>query len=294
MSSKEFREELLKLPDHPDVAASGRFDRLKRLFFNKDYWAGKERYHWNFDLDMQRRLLIAESASIAQGASSGGWELHQRCYGNGGEALKQYKMSIERFVPFSDFKYYFLEDTIAIQVYHRYHFLLYGHSPSQPTQKIQELITAQGMSYIGILGIIDYMMYRSYGEVWVYIHYESYFLQVRFLYRDKNNEWCDSADSIHMDNYEDTVVLHTYATLVHKHEWKSEIVTVHSKNGIISVTTQDTDDIWKDIIDNGKDISACDEDPFCKSYKRWKEKVLGETAANDKDEPIMLRPFESV
>lgn len=282
---------LLKLAERPGIfIGKNRFDYLQVFYSGWDYpnWdnPSNDKFSWMSDYDIQRWLFLRESASIAHAATVTGWSLLQRCYGNRQLALNHFKTMLEE-IELSDGKEYRLDDTVAwhiYQIYSLYHwnsgdrgrtFNAEVSSEYYPaSDNIRKIIGKVQNSYDSIIPHVTRMIMEPYNDLWVYLHYERYFLQVRFLYHSKDRGWVDNTSlTAQEDYYRDLTILHAYVSLLQKEEHPNHNITLHSHNGMTEIEVSEIKDVWYDILNEDFDISASDDAPLCKSYYEWKKSV---------------------
>ena len=269
------KENLIKVSERPALyIGESRLDYLERFYYGWGHLDTEKIYPWNADFDIQRWLFINESASIAHAATINGWLLLKRCYGNRQYALNQFRRLLDE-IPFSACDEYELKDTVACQIYQIYaHY--HWNSGNYPVDAgIKGIIGKEEKDYESIIPLVSRMISEKYNKLWVYLHYEHYFLQVRFLYFSEESGWVDNAELIYKANYYyDLLILHGYASIIQNERHKNHIITIYSEKGKINMAEKETDDDWHSIFNADADISTCDKSPFIKTYTEWKSSII--------------------
>jgi hypothetical protein len=138
---------------------------------------------------------------------------------------------------------------------------------------IRKAMDSLSTEYESLLQFATRIISEPYEDLWLYVHYERYFLQVRFLYYSEANGWVDSTSLSGDAYYQDLIMLHACAALMQKDEHQSSIITIHSTQGSVTYSFNEADDKWNDVYNLSDDISLSDRDSFCKTYNEWKNKI---------------------
>jgi len=289
------KERLLDLVKCPAMyVGKNRFDYMQLFYQGWDMFRSSPAYKWMASYDIQKWLLLKESASL-QTTSINGWCLIQRCYGNRQESITQFKNMLEQ-IDLSSEEEYHLPDTVAwhiFQIFSAYKWnddrtsmmkaMPFMHNSKVSdiyyplSNTIKNIIGEVKYSYDSIIPLITRMISESYGDVLVYLHYEHYFLCIRFLYRSENGDWIENtALSCKPDYYRDLVILHAYAALVQEERHKNHIVTLryHNASSAVEIRCKQITDVWYGIFNDDVDITACDANPLSKSYAEWKQAMI--------------------
>jgi len=238
---------------------------------------------WKYDYDMQRWLFLKESVSI-RSSYFNGWVLFQCCYGNGKEALDQFKAMVEEV----EFSYDERYDTVYWHINQICHFYEFGpdleaieyynkmgsdYYPASNT--IKDIIGEIKHDYKSLIPLITRMIDEPFDDLRIYLHYERYFLCVKFLYYTKDKGWVDNTSLTDQPGYyHSLVILHAYASLIQKKEHPNHIISMRHKNKSTTINYKKRTDVWYEILNKGLDISACDKNPFSKSYANWSHAPL--------------------
>jgi hypothetical protein len=289
------KERLLHLTERPAMyVGKKRFDYLLLLYYGWSMFPPSSAYKWMADYDIQKWLFLEEAVSIRGAASLNGWSLMQRCYGNRQEAITQFKNMLEQIDLSSEAEYH-IPDTVSWHIYQIYSTYKWNNDQTTLTKvvpfmhinrisniyyplstTIKNIIGKVKHSYNSIIPLVTRMISEPYSDVLVYLHYEHYFLCVRFLYCSENGDWIDStALSYKPDYYNNMVILHAYAALIQKERHRNHIVTLHYQNisNVVKIRYEQITDVWYGIFNDDVDITACDERPMSKSYAEWKQKM---------------------
>lgn len=236
------------------------------------------------DYDMKKWLFDKESASIAHASSINGWSLFERCYGISEKAIHTFREMLDD-IPYSHSSDYHLEDTVAWHIYQIYMLYHWGNNNCERdnfcaavssnyypvSQSIRDIVKEVHPSYESLIPFVERMITSPHDELWIYIHYERYFQQVRFLCHTDSRGWIDNVDLTDYENYyNNLVVLHAYCALVQKEEHKNHIVTLHIKHATVKIDIHEVEDVWYRIFNEDEDISASNLNPFSASYTEWK------------------------
>lgn len=142
-------------------------------------------------------------------------------------------------------------------------------------QSIRDIIGEVTPTYESIIPFAKRMIPEPTDEFQIYIHYEHYFLQVRFLYHSQSHDWIENISLRDgKQYYYDLVILHAYCALIQKEEHKNHIIILNIRQGNIETEVNEADDIWDRILNKNEDISSCDLKPFQNSYMDWRETVI--------------------
>ena len=136
---------------------------------------------------------------------------------------------------------------------------------------VSKLVDKPERTYESIIPIISRMIPESFDDLWVYLHYERYFLCIRFLYHNEKADWVENTDLSYRDDYfHNLLVLHAYATFVQKEERPSHILTLRHHKNMTTIIEELVTDVWFDILNKpDANTSAYDENPFYISYSKW-------------------------
>jgi len=279
-SKESLREALIKLAERPALyVGTDRLDYLEN--FSAGWGLVTQEYPWNADCEIQEWIFLKESVSIANAASIHGRSLISRCYGNRIEAINQFKTLLEEveFSSYADKRY---RGTVSGQIFginslfesifeeDDYICPFASLAPAALKQTANELVGKVQNTYESIIPIIGHMINEPHDDLWVYLHYDTYFLSVRFLYHTVKGEWKESTALLDREGYfQNLMILHAYVAFVQKEEHKNHIVTLRHTQGFTTVDYKETADVtWHDI------LSTHDKKPLCKSYTEWKEAIM--------------------
>ena len=239
-------------------------------------------YNWEFNYDIQKWLLLNESVSIQHAASLNAWQLMQRYYGVKQLGLEKLRVIVEE-IEFSDGSEYSLEDTVSKHIYQIYRQYKYeiaydfreSYNPKVSadyypvSDKIKSIIGEVKCDYESLIPIITRMINEPYDDLLVYLHYDYYFMCVRFLYRTGKGDWVEFTNlSNQQDYYSNLVILHAYAALIQKEEHKNHIITIRKTNDEVIIESEEAGEMWSEI---DGDVCVVDENSFAASYSRWLE-----------------------
>ena len=279
-SKESLREALIKLAERPGLyVGTDRFDYLDN--FSAGWGLVTPEYPWNADYEIQEWIFLKESVSIANAASLHGRSLISRCYGNRIEAINKFKMLLEE-VEFSSNDAKKEINTVSAQIFglkscfesafeeDDYICPFANLAPATLKQASKKLVGKVQNTYESIIPIIVRMINESHDDLWVYLHYETYFLSVRFLYRTIKGEWQENTVLSNREDYfQNLLILHAYASFVQKKEHTNHIITLRHNQGVTMVDCKETvDATWHDI------LNAHNEKPLYKSYAEWKEDIM--------------------
>jgi len=287
------KETLIKLTKYPTMyIGKNRFDYIQHFYQGWHMFHSALIYNWMSSYDIQKWLFLKESVSI-QTTSLNGWILMQRCYGNRQEAIDQFREMVEQ-IDLSNGDEYHVADTVAWHIYQIYSVCKWNRDRTDWAKSIGFMYNSEASAYYyplndrikSIIGVIEHtydsilplvarMINEPFSELWLYLHYERYFLCARFLYRSTGGAWNESTVlSCQADYYNDLVILHAYAALVREEQHSNHIITLHYNNGTIAIDSVKTTDDWCDIFNNDADVSVCNINPFSKSYLEWKKSKI--------------------
>lgn len=210
MEEYEFLKQLVKRPGM--YVGANRLDLLRS--FLDGFYAYKRLNEPSLhmppvDYELQRWLLMKESASIAHAASINAWDLLMRCYGNGKEACEAFRLFFEElgeasWEPWKNGRTGGVGDTAAMhiwQIYSHYHWGSDGQEEefSRETrgdyyplkQELKTIFDPAELSYEGLVSFAERMIPEPHGDIRICVQYESYFQQIRFLYETEQGEWKD-------------------------------------------------------------------------------------------------------
>ncbi len=255
-----------------------RFDYLD-IFLRAYYDCSK----WNSDYDIQKWLLINESIILPHAITLTGWQLVPIYYGNKNAAIDSFGRLVDE-IAFSTNE--FNEELPALVVYDIYKYCKY---PTLRTNRffideksdlnsripeIKNIFSEMKKSYENIIPIAKRMINDTYEDLYIYIRYQAYFFQIRFVYL-KEGKWIDLDDLKNLDDYYfNLVVLHAYAELLQKENHKSHIISIHTNNDETKIAVKKTKDVWYDIYNNDLDISFADKKTLYSQYNNWKNEIV--------------------
>ena len=273
IDKQALRENLIKVSSRSGLYLGAiRLDYLQQFYNGWMYFEPEKMQMWNPDYDMQKWVFMKESAAIAHSASLNAWSLLRRCYGNGQAAIDQFRALLDE-IPFSCGKK--LDDTVGCQIYEIYSRYHWDDDASPVDGRAIRLYYTITQNYESMIPVVERFISGTHPEIWVYLHYERYFMQARFLYYSTEKGWVENTDLYSSINYyEDLLAFHAYAALIQQENHSNHIITVHSKDGIITIDIQELEDDWNNIINYDADISICDRAPFSKTYTQWKNTVI--------------------
>lgn len=131
-------------------------------------------------------------------------------------------------------------------------------------------------SYDSIVHLIKRIIPQPVEKIYVYLHYEQYFLQVRFLYYSKSLGWLDNDTLVDQKNYYlHLTIIHAYVSLIQKEEHPNHVITIYSEKDKNEIEFEETIDYWHDIYNAGLDIDFSNKAPMAQSYSNWKERIIG-------------------
>lgn len=257
---------------------ANRLDYIERflngfLFYKREIL--KEESCWNSNYEMQRWLFYKESVSIAHGNVINGWSLMARCYGQEKRACEQFRAFMEE-TPYPADKGKSVP-TVAEHIYRIYSYYFWEEKEIVSDVFLQEAINIIGTvnnSYESIIPFVKQMIPESYEDLLIYVHYETYFLQIRFLYYNQAKGWVDNTALVNQEHYyRDLIILHAYVLLVQKEEHPSHIVTIHSKQNEIVIETMEVADHWNAVLNHGADKRLCSQNPMSLSFFQWRNNI---------------------
>lgn len=245
---------------------------------------------WNFNDNMQKWLFLKESASIAGRASINGWSLIKRCYGNDYEACKKFNDYVAE-VPFdeceSPFRYNKVISAKTYGISNRLNkfYEEYENGDSNTNlvdneylneELLKQLYISPNKSYESIIPYVQKMIPEAYDDLWIYIKYERYFLQVRFIYFSKDKGWVESTSLVDQEDYYLRLIfLHGYAEFIKPDRKLSQIVSIHYINkNLTEIQITKVEDVWFKIFNQSADISMCNKIALAKSYLDWKNSII--------------------
>ena len=251
-------------------------------------------YPWNSHYDIQKWLLLKESVSIVRSTVINGWMLFQRCYGIKQSAFEQFQKMLEEIEFSSHDEYSIHDDGVDAHIFQVYCLYKYGRNLSDEeireyhkfnttvsakyypvNDDIKSIIGEIGNDYASIIPIVNRLINEPYDDLLIYLHYETCFLCVKFLYRTGQNDWVESSALRHQDDsYDNLVILHAYAAIIQKEEHKNHIITLRKTKDDVYTSCAETKDIWAEIRDDNVDISALDKNSFIESYSNWLKGVI--------------------
>jgi len=281
-NKQSLKEALIKLAERPALfVGTEHFDALTHFFAGWEFVAHV--YPWASNYDMQRWIFLRESVSIYKARTLHGHSLIQRCYGNRRKAIDAFKTILED-IEFNHRDDKALGGTVSDHIWQIYTALdgdgfFWGSPKSYNAIKpiIDEVIGEVQQSYEGIIPVINRIITETYDDLWVYLHYERYFLCVKFLYHTQKEGWKENIALVNQEDYIlKLAILHAYATFVQKEDHSNHIITLRHHQGLTTVDAKEVADDWHDIFNNGADISICDNNPFCKSYAEWQAAILSQ------------------
>lgn len=133
--------------------------------------------------------------------------------------------------------------------------------------------------YAGILPIVKALLPAGTRpeELWLYLHYERFFLQLRFLYRetgvftDGQTLFPPTAEG---QGISTLTLLHGLAWAAGEQENYPRTVVLKEKGGAVTQSITPMPAVWDDIIGGKKDISFGSKHAFAAIYEQWKKRVL--------------------
>lgn len=273
------KEEFKKVLKRPALfTGKNRFDYL--IIFLRAYFDR----NWNSNYDIQKWLLINESIILPHAVTLTGWELFQMYFGNRDVAIGKFRQCVEDITFTSNEIDIDIPSLLIYDIYSYYKYptlrknkgFIYEESKFN-SRAIEIINIYKGFkkSYKNIIQIVKRMIKDNFDDLHIYIHYQAYFFQIRFIYCKEGKEWVDVVDLKNEDDYYfNLIVLHAYAELLQKENHKSNIVSIHLKNNEIKINIKKTKDIWWDIFNNDSDISFADKNTLNMQYLNWKNKIL--------------------
>ena len=276
IDKETLRENMLMVCKRPGLyVGEARLDKMWNYFCGWYHFGREDIYSWSQEVDMHRWLFMTESASIAHAASLNGWSILRRCYGNESHGIKQLEQMLTE-IPFSEqSEDCDLKHSVSHRIFNIYAHYHWGADGYPIDEKVKNIIGAVGREYENIITIAARMIPEPYQQLWIYIHYERYFMQVRFLYYTDEKGWTDNTELTHLESYFDNLlILHAYAALIQKESHKNNCVTIHQKDGETTVGVKKVKGYWEDAFKADFDTALYDKNPFCKSYAAWKESVI--------------------
>lgn len=289
------QEILFAVLERPGLyVGKNRLDYVGNFFSGFAFHAGlspDNKLETNFNYPMQKWLFYKESVSIAHSASINGWSVLSRCYGNNNDGcnkLKEFLQDLWLENTFSNLENIEVYDTVGcqiFQIYANYHW----KNPSSKeffssmiskdyypvSEKIKNWIGEIEYSYESLIPLIRKLVDESFDKLKIYLHYESYFLQVRFLYYSEDKGWVDNVELIDKyDYYLHLTILHAYAAIIQKKEHPNHIITIELENNEISINYKDMEDYWHKIFNENLDKNYASKEPMAKLYNEWKANVV--------------------
>lgn len=216
--------------------------------------------------------VFKESVSIAHAATLNSWSLMMRCYGYEKKACEQFRLFLEE-TSFTDHNKG-AEQTVAHQIYQLYSYFHWNKETDKAFYPlIQEIKNRNGnskYSYEKIVSFVNNMIEEQHDDLWVYLHYENYFQQVRFLYHTESKGWIDNTELVHhKDYYKNLIILHAYVALAQQENHSHHIITIHFKNNKSYVDTTEIVDDWNEIFNHGADKSMRNKNPMNYLFSKW-------------------------
>ena len=264
-SRESLRSALLAVVERHGMFVQGH--RLDSLFAFFDGWAlVAPVYRWDDDLEIHEWIFLRESVSFAS-QSLLGRSLVSLCYGNGREAIDQYKTLLGE-VEFRSRADRGANCTIGEQVFGIWR-IIAGHGTDQSggygggtrmsgvlKQAAKQLIEKPHDTYEDMVPLMRRMVDEPHDELWAYLHTHGV-LMARFLYRAEGGDWQDSTSLRDKDGYlENLLLVHAYAMYMGK-TLKDDVVTVRYSHGVTSVEHEEPDA----------------EKPLCVAYNEWSQRV---------------------
>jgi len=273
------KEEFKKVLKCPELyTGKNRFDYL--IIFLRAYFD----CNWNSDYDIQKWLLINESIILPHSVTLTGWVLLQMYFGNRDVAIEKFRKSVDDISFTSNEIDVYIPSLLIYDIYSYYKYPTLRKNKGFIYEKsifnlraVEIINNYKGFkkSYENIIQIVERMIKDNYDDLHIFIHYQTYFFQIRFIYLKEGKEWVDVVDLKNQDNYYfDLIILHAYAELLQKENHKSNIVSIHLKNNEIKINIKKTKDIWRDIFNNDSDISFADKNTLNMQYLNWKNEIL--------------------
>ena len=238
---------------------------------------------------LERWLLLKESVSIYSG-NVGPQSLMERCYGNGKYACDKLKNYFEESRHNSNENV--VEDSVSMHIrlicdeYQcagidslRSILLSYSKCNNKSyyplSQKIKDKIGEVEFTYDNIANQVKKMIVDDYDDLWIYLHYEPYFIQIRFLYQKPSKQWVENTSFVSSeDGYDNLVVLHAFAALAQKEEHKNHILTIHCVEKEVNIKVNEITD-YSDVVFNRENKTAeMDVEPMYKLYEQWKKEII--------------------
>lgn len=283
---EQFKSKVLQFAKRPGMfTGSSGFEYIQSFFYGWSY-AAPDVFPWYCDYDMQYWLFMQESASIAHAASINGWSLFERCYGTKQTAVEMFQ-EMTKCLPYTSNTEANWEDTVSSHIWQIY--ILYHWKSSEyreykkeisrfyhPVhQSVRDIVGEVKTDYESVVPFVKRMIAEPTDELVIYIHYERYFLQVRFLYYSQHDGWIENT-SLGGDEqyYHNLVILHAYCALVQKEEHKNHVVTLHMNLEQIETEITEVDDVWYRIFNENEDKSSCNKNTFRDSYMAWRKTVI--------------------
>jgi len=264
---ESLRSALLTVLERPGMYIGA--ERLDSLLHFFDGWhLVASVYPWDDDLEIHEWVFLRESVSLAT-ASLRGPSLISRCYGNGREAIDQYRTLLHEaeFRSRADRQ---TSCTVGEQVLGLRWLIQsrfeedgrggYGRRISGVLeQAAKELVGQVQDTYESIIPIMRRMADEPHDELWAYLHFHGAFLMARFLYRAEGGDWKDSTELRDKDGYlQNLLTVHAYAG--HGGDGhERRIITLRYGQGVTTV------------VDDTKTVEV--EKPLCVAYEEWSQRI---------------------
>ncbi|MDQ0362276.1 hypothetical protein [Breznakia pachnodae] len=289
------QEILFAVLERPGLyVGKNRLDYVGNFFSGFTYHAGlspDNKLETNFNYPMQKWLFYKESVSIAHSASINGWSVLSRCYGNnedGCNKLKEFLQELWIENTISDSEDRGVDDTVGChiyQIYRYYHWKLssfvetFSFEVSKDyypvSERIKKWIGEIEYSYESLIPLIRKMVDEPFDRLKIYLHYDRYFLQVRFLYYSESNGWIDNVELIDKDDYYlHLTILHAYTAIIQREEHPSHVITIEFENNEISINYKGMEDYWYKIFNEDLDKNYASKEPMAMLYNEWKANVV--------------------
>lgn len=237
----------------------------------------KDKLHLPIDYELEKWLFFKESVIIAHAATLNGWSLMMRCYGYEKKACEQFRVFLEEtaFIHYNKSN----ELTVAQQIFEIYSYFHWNKEIDKDfyplIQEIRNMIGKSKYSYEKIVSFVSKIISEPHDDLWIYLHYENYFQQVRFLYHTESKGWIDNTDLVSCKKYyQNLIILHAYVTLVQKEKHSNHVITIHCKNNKIFVDTMEIVDYWNEVFNHGADKSMRNENPLNYLFSKWAGNIV--------------------
>lgn len=245
-----------------------RLDYLRHFLTGLDFPVDKSCFYedsWAIEYDLEKWLFINESVSIRNASSINGWSPFFRTFGVRGLAINAFNYFLcddlltERHPDL-------LKDTPAWKIYGVNSHL----KDRRPYKQCKNSGQYDSPKFSQLLIIVNSMIEDYVEKIKVYLHYDDYFMQIRFYFK-RDGCWIDGNSLKSQDGYYDKLTaLHACAELVFEKEYLYKSITIDYHKGKIDFSIQlsySSEYSWKEIVEPDR---YKDEDCYFNMLYKWK------------------------